>query len=129
MTRKANATRLDAAKDVMHCRPGDILSVDFDHRVGDEITGNHFAVAVQDSPASWSTVIVVPLTSYKGKPLHRGNLYLGSLLWWTGKDSIAKVSQVCCISKERILKHCGFAGSKALEKIRDSLFEVIGRSA
>lgn len=131
MTREtSHVARLNTSAGYMHCRPGDIFSVDFDDRVGHEISGTHFAVALQDSRASWSTVIVVPLTSYKGKPLHPGNLHVGSLLWWTGKDSIAKVDQVCCISKQRILRHCGFAGSKALGKIRNSLFEVIaGRSA
>ncbi len=96
------------------CQQGDVLLVDFHSRVGDELTGPHYAITMHHSDASNSTVVVVPLTSYKAKNPRLDELNLGSILWWTQKDSIAKVGQVVCIAKERIVKFSGCVGKRNL---------------
>lgn len=111
-------------------RTGDIVLVDFGDRVGQEISGPHYAISLEYSSQNKATVVVVPLTSYKARTLYKHDLYLGSVLWWTGKDSVAKFNQTVGIDKQRIIKFCGFVGNKNLSMIRKKIaYLFLGQTA
>lgn len=94
------------------CRRGDIYLVDFGVNVGSEENYEHFAVVVENNnPRSRDTVVVVPLSSYKGGALSSGEVYLGHIIppqaGKEAKASVAQVSQIRAISKRRIRANKG----------------------
>jgi mRNA-degrading endonuclease toxin of MazEF toxin-antitoxin module len=105
--------------------PGDILLVDLNQRVGHEFSGVHFVIALHHSSPQNSTVVVVPLSSYKARALRQDELFVGQVLYWSGQDSVAKVGQIVCVAKERILRHRGTVGISVLNKIRQKVIDTV----
>lgn len=61
---------------------GDIIKVNLGYNVGDEEGGLHYcAVLDNKNDLSSNIITVVPLSSYKNKPLHRKNVFLGTALY------------------------------------------------
>lgn len=61
---------------------GDIIKVNLGYNVGAEEGGLHYCAVLDNSNDLSSGVItVVPLSSYKGKPIHRKNVFLGTALY------------------------------------------------
>lgn len=84
---------------------GEIILVNFGFNVGSEQGGLHWAVVINEDVRKSKSIIVVPLTSPKEKEdLTKGyRINLGKI-GMTEKESIARVDQVCTISKLRIYK-------------------------
>lgn len=84
---------------------GDVYLAKFPKRIGSELEGKHFVVAVMNSGSDNPNVVVVPLTSLKEKrrnPAH--SVYLGHIKGIdNGKESVALLNQVTCIDKKRLL--------------------------
>ena len=61
---------------------GDIIKVNLGYNVGDEEGGLHYcAVLDNKNDLSSNVITVVPLSSYKNKPIHRKNVFLGTALY------------------------------------------------
>lgn len=89
---------------------GDIIFADFGFKVGHEFGGLHYAVVIEnDNAASNGTVVVVPMKSADNEEelveldWKDVNLGKGVLPWKPDKYNIAKVNQVCALSKLRIV--------------------------
>lgn len=88
-------------------KAGDVYLVQFQNRIGTEISGEHFAVAIINSRKKDRNVMIIPLTSLKeGKQKNpKNSVYLGVIKGINnGKESIALINQVQSIDKKRLLK-------------------------
>lgn len=88
-------------------RAGDVYLAQFPNRVGSEMSGDHFVVAIINSRKKDPNVMVIPLTSAKeGKAKNtRNSVYLGTIPGINnGKESIALINLVQSIDKKRLLK-------------------------
>ena len=85
-------------------RKGDVLVAKFLGSCGAELLGEHFVVALCDSRKNNPMVIVVPLTSYKGREnFNPASDYLLGYIpgIMNGKQSVAIVNQIQAIDKSR----------------------------
>lgn len=92
---------------------GDIIFADFGFKVGNEFGGKHYAIVVEnENQASNGTVIVVPMKSLDSDEEEKldeldwkdVNLGKGLITWKPDKYNIAKVNQICALSKMRIIR-------------------------
>lgn len=85
---------------------GDVYLARFQNRIGAELQGDHFVVALTNSNVDNPNVIVVPLTSLKEKEINAAHsLCLGIIDGINnGKQSVAMLNQIQCIDKKRILR-------------------------
>lgn len=86
-------------------KKGEVYLAKFGYECGNELTGNHYVVAILDSNAISQIVTVVPLTSEKGQPINpASSLYIGEIegLADGSKGSIALINQVRTIDKRRL---------------------------
>jgi mRNA-degrading endonuclease toxin of MazEF toxin-antitoxin module len=85
---------------------GDVFVVRFDYGCGNELSGPHFVVALNNSKENDPMVMVVPLKSYKGTLNPRSDVLLGIVEGTkTGKQSIALINQIKSIDKCLMLEH------------------------
>ena len=85
---------------------GDVFVVIFDYTCGNELSGPHFVVALNNSKENDPMVMVVPLKSYKGTINPRSDVLLGIVDGTkTGKQSVALINQIKNIDKCRMLEH------------------------
>lgn len=99
-------------EDVPPLRRGDIFLADLGVNVGSEEGYEHFCLVVEaNNPWAADTVLVVPLSSYKGGRLRRGEIDLGFVIppipGDSAKRSIAVCGQLRALSKRRILRWKG----------------------
>lgn len=103
---------------------GDVYLARIPKRLGSELEGDHFVVAVMNSNAKNPNVVVVPLTSLKEKarnPAH--SLYLGLIRGIeNGKESVALLNQVVCLDKKRFLSDGNI--ELALKELENKTFNV-----
>lgn len=94
---------------------GDIIHAHFGYKVGRELGGTHHALVIEnENDKSNGTIIVIPLSSLtpertRGKTpneiretLDKSEVYIGPHLI-NKSHTIAKISQICALSKVRIL--------------------------
>ena len=93
-------------------RKGDVFVVRFSFGCGNELSGDHFVVALLDSTPVNPMVTVIPLKSAKGRPLNpASDIFIGKIEGITnGKDAVAVINQIRTIDKRRmfnaeIVKH------------------------
>ena len=61
---------------------GDIIKVNLGYNIGDEEGGLHYcAVLDNKNDLSSDVITVIPLSSYKGKTIHRKSVFLGTTLY------------------------------------------------
>jgi len=121
--RKRWITKIQAIWDINYqpkfeARVGEIYEVEFGENVGDEFSGRHFAMVLQNSSPSNSKVLVIPITSrfeeYNSKytikvqssvnkQMIEGGFVLGEARW---------------ISKQRINKYSAILNEDANDPIR-----------
>lgn len=66
---------------------GDIIKVNLGYNIGNEEGGLHYCVVVdRNNLKSSGVVTVVPLTSYKGKPVHFSSVFLGDEIYKNFKE-------------------------------------------
>ena len=84
---------------------GDIFYAKFPNRIGNEIKGNHFVIAIYNSSAGSPNVTVAPLTSLKeSKDYSNHSLCLGKIKGIDNdKESVVMLNQMQCIDKRRLL--------------------------
>lgn len=90
------------------CRTGEIYEVEFGENIGDEFSGLHFAMVLQNSSPSNSKVLVVPISSrideyniqftidvesYVGDNRITGGFVIGEAKW-ISKQRITKYSKI-----------------------------------
>ena len=85
---------------------GEVFMVNMDFECGNELSGRHFVVAMNDSKEQDPMVTVIPLKSYKGILNPRSDVLLGKVEGTTtGNESIALVNQIKSIDKCRMFEH------------------------
>ena len=84
---------------------GDVFVVRFISTCGNELNGNHFVVALLDSPALSPVVTIVPLKSLKGNQLNpASDVFVGQINGLTNeKDAVAIINQIQTIDKSRLI--------------------------
>lgn len=71
---------------------GDIIKVNLGYNIGNEEGGLHYCVVVDVNNAKSSGIItVIPLTSYKGKPIHHTSVFLGDEIYLNFKNKYDKL--------------------------------------
>lgn len=115
---------------------GEIMWIDFGSiRNGSELIGKHWAVVVEiDNNPKVDTVVCVPLSSRKEyRHLRPHECELGNIIPG-GKSSVALVSQITRISKQRIISRSFLNGREELylkvttaqmKAIEDSLIRML----
>ena len=83
---------------------GDVFLARFGIECGNELSGNHYVVALLDSNPINQVVTVVPLKSMKGRPLNpASDILLGEIQGLeNGKEAIAIINQIRTIDKRRL---------------------------
>ena len=85
---------------------GEVFVVNMDFECGNELSGRHFVVAMNDSKEQDPMVTVIPLKSYKGVLNPRSDVLLGKVEGTTtGSESIALINQIKSIDKCRLFEH------------------------
>lgn len=119
---------------------GEIVWADFGNiRTGSELMGKHWSIVFEANNALGSdTIVVVPISSYKGDRSPRQEIQLGRIIPG-GKVSLALVNQITRVSKQRILsRHFMTADGTRLflkltaEQIKDiekAILKLIGADA
>ncbi|MCM3800030.1 type II toxin-antitoxin system PemK/MazF family toxin [Caldibacillus thermoamylovorans] len=107
----ANEQNFDPLTDTLKYNAGAILCVDLGFNPKSEHGGRHYAVVVEDNDKKSNTVMIVPLGSQKtGTKVNWNDVDLGiieeinKLKGEEGVKSIAKISNMCSISKMRIVQ-------------------------
>ena len=85
-------------------RKGDVFLARFGFECGNELSGNHYVVALLDSNPISQVVTVVPLKSAKGKPLNpASDILVGEIENLNNsKEAIAVINQIRTIDKRRL---------------------------
>ena len=82
---------------------GDVFVAQLSLNVGNELSGPHFVVALNDSDCENQLVTVVPLKSSKGKEINpASDICLGEIDGLEGKEAIAIINQIKTIDKRRL---------------------------
>lgn len=84
---------------------GDVYLARFQNKIGAELQGDHFVVALTNSNVDNPNVIVIPLTSLKEKEINSAHsVCLGVINGFNNnKQSVAMLNQIQCIDKKRLL--------------------------
>ena len=104
-------------------KKGDVFLARFGVGCGNELSGNHYVVALLDSNPISQVVTVVPLKSAKGRPINpASDVMVGTIKdLGNSKEAIAIVNQIRTIDKRRLFD------SKTLSHLRDYLSnEMLG---
>lgn len=115
---------------------GDIVLANFGYNTGSELGGIHYAVVIEkNNNNSNNTVIVVPMSSLDNEKtkddLHKSDVFLGTVIPGSDKESFAKPSQIRAISKLRIIKPKTKRDEKwklpsdKLQEIDDKIIELL----
>lgn len=85
-------------------KKGDVFLARFGFECGNELSGNHYVVALLDSNPISQVVTVVPLKSAKGKPLNpASDIRIGEIeKLGNSKEAIAVINQIRTIDKRRL---------------------------
>ena len=85
-------------------KKGDVFLARFTTECGNELSGNHYVVAILDSNPINQVVTVVPLKSAKGRPLNpASDMMLGEIKGLrNGKEAVAIINQIRTIDKRRL---------------------------
>ena len=85
-------------------KKGDVFLARFGFECGNELSGNHYVVALLDSNPISQVVTVVPLKSAKGKPLNpASDILIGEIKkLGNSKEAIAVINQIRTIDKRRL---------------------------
>lgn len=85
-------------------RKGDVFLARFGLECGNELSGNHYVVALLDSNPINQVVTVVPLKSAKGRPLNpASDIMVGEIENLNNsKEAIAVINQIRTIDKRRL---------------------------
>lgn len=104
-------------------RRGDVYTVRFDPVEGSEQAGTRPALIVSRDimNLSASTVIVVPITSFRGKRQLPSHVFLASGAGGLANDSIALAEQIRLVSKSRLGRHWGALSPATMARIDDAL--------
>lgn len=96
-------------------RKGEIVWVDFGNmRTGSELMGKHWAIVFEiNNNIKSDTVVVVPISSCKGKRPYPNEVNLGHAIPG-GKISLALIHQLTRISKQRIISKTYFDGNEEI---------------
>lgn len=80
--------------------------VRFSFECGNELSGDHFVVALLDSSPLNPMVTVIPLKSDKGRPLNpASDVFIGKINGMKSeKESVAIINQIRTIDKRRMFK-------------------------
>lgn len=71
---------------------GDIIKVNLGYNIGNEEGGLHYCCVVDKKNSNSSGIItVIPLTSYKGKPIHFSSVFLGDEIYKNFQDKYNKL--------------------------------------
>jgi len=92
-----------------HFKRGEVIYVDFGFNVGNEFGGIHYAIVVEKSNSARDRkIVVIPLTSLDTHEridnIHHTEVFLGKVIPWTNKNSVAMPMAIRSISKMRIIK-------------------------
>ncbi len=92
-------TRIDIKK-------GDVFLARFGFECGNELSGNHYVVALLDSKPINQLVTIVPLKSVKGKALNpASDIMIGEIEnLYNSKEAIAIINQIRTIDKRRFFE-------------------------
>ena len=104
-------------------KKGDVFLARFGIGCGNELSGNHYVVALLDSNPISQVVTVVPLKSAKGRPLNpASDVMVGTIKDLNNsKEAIAVINQIRTIDKRRLFD------SKTLSHLRDYMSsEMLG---
>ena len=87
-------------------KKGDVFLARFPFECGNELSGNHYVVALLDSNPINQVVTVIPLKSAKGKILNpASDMMLGEIVGLrNGKESVAVINQIRTIDKRRLFE-------------------------
>ena len=85
-------------------KKGDVFLARFGFECGNELSGNHYVVALLDSNPINQVVTVVPLKSAKGRPLNpASDIMVGEIENLNNsKEAIAVINQIRTIDKRRL---------------------------
>ena len=85
-------------------KKGDVFLARFGFECGNELSGNHYVVALLDSNPISQVVTVVPLKSAKGRPLNpASDIMVGEIEnLGNSKEAIAVINQIRTIDKRRL---------------------------
>ena len=85
-------------------KKGDVFLARFGVECGNELSGNHYVVALLDSNPISQVVTVVPLKSAKGRPLNpASDIKVGEIKNLNNsKEAIAVINQIRTIDKRRL---------------------------
>lgn len=111
-------------------KKGEIVFVDFGNvRTGSELMNRHFAIIFEvNNNNKADTVVVVPISSYKGRRPYPHEVNLGYLIPGD-KISLALPHQLTRISKQRIISRSYFDGKEELYlKINSEQIKAIEKS-
>lgn len=117
---------------------GDVIFANFGFKVGNELGGCHYAIVIEnENQPTNGTVIVIPMKSIEKEEELASldwkdfNLGKGIIPWKMDIYNIAKVNQVCALSKMRIIKPksqheriINIAGTGLLEEIDKLLMKI-----
>lgn len=108
---------------------GEIWWVDLGLPYGSEPGFRRPIIVIQDDSYNKSkirTVIVVPLTTNTLLGEAPGNVFLHKRETKLNKDSIAVVSQIIAIDKERLIDKVSKISNQILEQIENGILQVLG---
>lgn len=103
---------------------GDVFHTSFSFSCGNEITGNHFVVAIVDSSELSQLVTVIPLKSYKGTEINpASDVLIGKIPGLANlKEAIAVINQITTIDKRKLFSEqviCNLNQLERNEKLKD----------
>ena len=105
---------------------GEVFLARFGTGVGNELSGNHYVMALFNSNPRQQLVRIVPLKSAKGKPLNpASDILIGKIEnLYNSKDAIAIINQARAIDKRRLFD------SKTIAQLSKYISsEMIGESS
>jgi mRNA interferase MazF len=102
---------------------GDVYTARLDPIEGSEQAGTRPAVIVSREiiNSRRTYVIIVPITSYRGRPQAPSHVFLPRGLGGLANDSIALAEQVRLVSKTRLSRHWGSLPSTVMREVNDAL--------
>lgn len=71
---------------------GDVIKVNLGYNIGNEEGGLHYCIVVDKfNPKTSGIITVIPLTSFKGKPLHYSSVFLGNEIYLNFNEKYEKL--------------------------------------
>jgi mRNA interferase MazF len=106
---------------------GDIYFARLDPTEGSEQGGDRPVVVVSGSELNEAVgrAVVVPLTSYRGRPIHPSQVFVPSSAPGVTRDSIALCEQVRVLSQARLLRLLGALPDALMPEVDAALRNVL----